>query len=257
MRKYLFVWLKSASLSAQSNLQQKGGALMFITGKFIRFGFFLLLLILIGERVSRVSGYTLNQMITFFLFFNFFDIFGQAFFRGLYWFRQQVISGEFDFRLAKPMSPLFQALTRHTDVLDVPLFVIIVVALVRQAVGMPLQTLGVFIVLTAAGMIIVTAIHVFIAGLGVITTEVDHTMMIYRDLSSMARVPTDIYAPSIRAFLTFIIPIGIAYTIPAKAFLGILSSGLIIYSIFASVIFFAASLVFWRYALTQYSSASS
>ena len=257
MRKYLFVWFKSASLSIQSNLQQRGGSLMFMLGKIIRFTFFIVLLVLIGERVSQVSGYSLNQMIIFFLFFNFFDIFGQTFFRGIYWLRHQVISGEFDFRLTKPMSPLFQALTRQTDVLDLPLFIIIVAILAKQAVSLPLSSLAVFLILIISGMLIVTAIHIFVAGIGVMTTEVDHTIMIYRDLSSMARVPTDIYSPSIRAFLTFIIPIGIAYTIPAKAFLQIISPIFIIYAILASLVFFSISIYFWRYALTKYSSASS
>src|SRR4030042_278722 len=130
MRKYLLVWFKSASLSVQSNLQQRGGSLLFILGKIIRFSFFLILLTIIGERVSKISGYTLNQMIIFFLFFNFFDIFGQTFFRGIYWFREQVISGEFDFRLVKPMSPLFQALTRQTDILDLPIILIVIIVFV-------------------------------------------------------------------------------------------------------------------------------
>lgn len=230
---------------------------MFLTGKIIRFSFFLLLLLLIGERVSKVSGYSLHQMVVFFLFFNFFDMLGQIFFRGIYHFRQIVISGEFDFNLLKPISPLFQALTRVTDVLDIPLFSIISFYLIKQAMKLPINLLFSFGILTFGALLIITAIHIFVAGIGVITTEVDHTIMIYRDLSSMARVPTDIYAPSIRAFLTFIIPIGIAFTIPAKAFLGILSSGFAIYSIIASLFFFALSLKFWKYALTQYSSASS
>src|SRR3989304_8625296 len=207
MHKYLFVWFKSASLSVQSSIAQRGGAIMFMIGKLIRFGFFLMLLILIGEKVSLVTGYSLDQMVIFFLFFNLFDIFGQTFFRGIYWFRDQIISGEFDFRLVKPMSPLFQALTRQTDVLDVPLFIIIIIVLIKPALTLSPLSLLFFIILSLSGFIIVTAIHIFVAGLGVVTTEVDHTIMIYRDLSSMARVPTDIYSPSIRVLLTFIIPL--------------------------------------------------
>ncbi len=230
---------------------------MFMIGKLIRFGFFLMLLILIGEKVSLVTGYSLDQMVIFFLFFNLFDIFGQTFFRGIYWFRDQIISGEFDFRLVKPMSPLFQALTRQTDVLDVPLFIIIIIVLIKPALTLSPLSLLFFIILSLSGFIIITAIHIFVAGLGVVTTEVDHTIMIYRDLSSMARVPTDIYTPFIRNLITFIIPIGIAYTLPAKAFLNLLSPWLFIASIAAAAVTLTASLKFWHYALTQYSSASS
>lgn len=257
MKKYFRVWINSATLSVQANLEQRGGALMFIIGKFIRFGFFLTLLVLIADRVDQVSGYSLHQLVIFFLFFNFFDMTGQIFFRGIYWFRQQVVSGEFDFRLLKPINPLFQALTRQTDILDFPLLFIILAYLSIQALDQPLLNLIAFVVMAISGLIIVTAIHIFVAALGVITTEVDHTIMIYRDLSSMARVPTDIYALPVRLFITLIVPIGIAFTIPAKAFLGLLSTPLLLFSLFISTVFFYLSLRFWRYALTQYSSASS
>lgn len=230
---------------------------MFIIGKFIRFGFFLTLLILIGDNVNQVSGYTLQQLITFFLFFNFFDIIGQLFFRGIYWFRQQIISGEFDFRLIKPINPLFAALTRQTDLLDLPLLFMITAYLVYQARLLPITTLALVLFLTILAFLIITAIHISVAALGILTTEVDHTIMIYRDVSSMARVPTDIYVLPIRFLITFILPIGIAYNFPAKAFLGILSFQFILLSILIAITFFFLSLRFWNHALTKYSSASS
>jgi len=257
MKKYFRVWFKSSTLSVQSNLTQRGGALMFITGKFIRFGFFLILLALIAERVDQVSGFTLQQLVIFYLFFNLFDIIGQVLFRGIYRFRQQILSGEFDFRLVKPMSPLFQALTRETDLLDLPLLIIVLVYLLQDALKQPFQNLIYFLVLFLAGVLIITAIHIFVAAFGIITTEVDHTIMIYRDLSAMARFPIDIYALPIRAFLTFIIPISIAFTVPAKAFMGLIALPTVIFSLFISTLFFLLSLRFWRFALTKYSSASS
>ncbi|MBI2009596.1 MAG: ABC-2 family transporter protein [Candidatus Chisholmbacteria bacterium] len=257
LRKYFIVWLKSASLSTQSNLTQRFGAILFITGKLIRFGFFLVLLIVIGDRVSSTTGYSLNQMIIFFLLFNLLDMFGQIFFRGIYWFRQQVVTGEFDFRLTKPMSALFQALTRQTDILDLPLFILIIIYLAKNAAAFAPIPWGLFVALTLAGLVVITAVHIAVAALGVLTTEVDHTMMIYRDLSAMARVPIDIYGSSIRTFLTFIIPIGIAYTIPAKAFLGLVSIQTALISIAIAIASFFLSLILWRFALTKYSSASS
>lgn len=257
MKKYWRTWIRSSTLSAQSNLTQRGGALMFITGKFIRFGFFWLLLILISDRVDQVSGYSLNQMVIFYLFFNLFDIIGQLLFRGIYWFRQQIISGEFDFRLLKPMSPIFQVLTRETDLMDLPLLAFVLIYLAKEAIHQPVSNLLYFLVLFIAGLLIITAIHIVVAGLGILTTEVDHTIMIYRDLSAMARFPIDIYALPIRTLLTFIIPISIAFTIPAKAFMGLINPQTFLFSFFISLFFFILSLKFWHFALSKYSSASS
>lgn len=257
MEKYFLVWLQLSTIAAQENMGQRAGALMFILGKFIRFGTFYYLLVLIGDRVDQISGYSLNQMIAFFLFFNLFDLIGQMFFRGIYFFRSQIVSGEFDFKLTKPISPLFQALTRQTDILDLPLLFFVLILLGTHALTQPLGNLAAFIFLFLNGLVIVAGVHIFVAALGIITTEVDHTIMIYRDLSSMARFPIDIYPTIIRSFLTFVVPIAIAYTIPAKAFMGLISLQTFIFSLFISLFFFFLSLLFWRFALTKYSSASS
>ena len=257
MKKYWKVWWTSALLSIQATLANRVSVVFFTLGKFLRFFLFIGFLLMLHNRVERIVGYSLSQMITFFLMFNLLDLFGQVFFRGIYWFRQQVISGEFDFRLVKPMSALFQALTRHTDILDVPLILVVLFFLVRQISQLPSVSWPLFLVVTLSGMFVVTAIHIVVTALGVITTEVDQTIMIYRDLSQMARVPIDIYTDGIRALLTFVIPIAIAFTFPAKALLGLLAPRTVAITFIASLGFLILSFQLWRYALTKYSSASS
>jgi ABC-2 type transport system permease protein len=115
----------------------------------------------------------------------------------------------------------------------------------------------VFILASIAGVILSTSIHIFVAALGVLTTEVDHTMWIYRDLSLMARFPIDIYTDFLRALLTFVLPVGIIFTFPAKAFMGILGINNLLIAIVMAGVFYYLSILFWRYSLTKYSSASS
>lgn len=254
---YLKIWWTSTILSIESVFENRVGVIFFTSGKLIRFAFFIGFLLVIHQKVEKISGYTLNQMITFFLMFNILDLFGQLFFRGIYGFRQQVVSGEFDFRLTKPISPLFQALTRHTDILDVPLFLLTLFLLIKQGISISASQFFLFCLSLIGGFVIVTAIHVAVAALGVLTTEVDHTIMIYRDLSQMARIPVDIYTDSIRALLTFVIPIAIAYTLPAKSLMGLVSPRSIFLGLALASLSLFLSLKFWKYALTQYSSASS
>lgn len=257
MRKYLAVWLTTTTLSVETALENRKAAVFFLAGKFMRFFLYLFFLYFIGSRVAVIGGYDLNQMINFYLVFNLLDLFGQIFFRGIYWFRQQIITGEFDFKLAKPVNSLFQVLTRETDILDLPLLLMVIVMLVIINFGVPIFQVGLFLVMILIGVIIITAVHILVASLGVITTEVDHTIMIFRDVSAMARFPVDIYAPAIRSLLTFVLPVAIAYTFPAKALMGLLTPGLIIFSLFGALVVWWLSLRLWRYALTQYTSASS
>ena len=213
-------------------------------------------MVVLGKK-GQIAGFNLNQMITFFLIFNLLDILGQLFFRGIYFFRRKVVSGQLDLVLIKPINPLFQSLTARTDFLDLPLLLIIIWMLIRVDINITLPGLFLFFLLFCCGFLVIADIHILVASIGVITTEVDHAIWIYRDLSRLARIPVDIYVGLFRAFLTFIIPIALIFTFPAKALMGILSWQWIIYSLCVSVVLFFVSLRFWRFALTKYSSASS
>ena len=85
-----------------------------------------------------------------------------------------------------------------------------------------LMVLG-FIVLLINSLLISGAFHIFVLSLGVLTTSVDHLIMVYRDMTGLVRVPVDFYTQPLRFLITFIIPLGIMYTFPAQALMGLLS----------------------------------
>jgi len=257
LKKYFKVWLKTTVLSFQVYLFSRGASLLYLLGKFFRFGFFIILLYLVFGKTSSLAGFSLSQFITFFLVFNLLDILGQLFFRGIYWFRGEVITGKFDLTLVKPVNPLFQILTGRTDFLDLPLLLVVIFLLIKINPVVSWLNLLLFGLILGCGFLLVIAIHILVASVGVLTTEVDHSMWIYRDLSFMVRVPVDIYQSSVRAFLTFILPLAVVFNFPAKALLGILSWQSVIYSIIISMVFLRLSLFIWSLALTKYSSASS
>ncbi|MDZ7586743.1 MAG: ABC-2 family transporter protein [Patescibacteria group bacterium] len=257
LKRYFIYWLKSNELTLESLMADKLSSVLFITGKLLRFGFMLGFLFAIKEKIKLVSGYNVDQLVIFFLIYNLFDLAGQFFYRGIYWFRNEIISGDLDFKLVKPISPLFQVLTSHTDFLDIPQFIIVIIILIIKTPHVIWQDALVFCFLSFVSMIILTAVHIFIAAIGVITTEVDHTIWIFRNLSGMAQSPVDIYAEGVRAFLTFFIPIGLIFTFPAKALYGLLSPFAIFLAATMAVIFYYLSIKFWYYSLKTYASASS
>jgi ABC-2 type transport system permease protein len=159
--------------------------------------------------------------------------------------------------LLKPLNPLFQVLVSHTDWLDIPPLILTIVFLVIKLPAIGMTELLTFIFMGIIAMVLVTAIHIFVAAIGVLTTEVDHAIWIYRDLSQMARFPVDIYAEGVKFFLNFIVPIGLIFTVPAKALFGVLSIQWIILTLAFAAVFYLMILKFWNYALKQYSSASS
>ncbi|MBI2622353.1 ABC-2 family transporter protein [Candidatus Microgenomates bacterium] len=258
--KYIKVWYLLTVNSFSTALVSRFGAVLFFTGKLIGFFFFLLFLMLLVDRTQTLIGYSLWQVILFFLTFNLIDTISQFFFREVYRFRYQVVTGNFDLILVRPINPLFRALAGGADFLDlvtIPLLLISIVYAAGKVESITFTNATFYILLTLNGLVLSTAFHVLVLAIAILTTEIDHTIMIYRDITKMGRVPIDIYNQLLRGLLTFVVPVGLMMTFPVKALLGLLSWPGIIISFAMGAIFFFASLKLWSYSLRHYSSASS
>ena len=245
------------AMTFSSLMSTRLASLLFISGKIARIFLFILLLLALKTKITLLSGYTLDQLLIFYLIYTLFDLLGQIFFRGIYWYRSDLLSGNFDFTLTKPLSPLFQVLVNHTDWLDIPPLILTVIFLIYKLPSVSVSTLLGFIFLSFLAMILITAVHIFVAAIGVLTLEVDHTIWIFRDLSQMARFPVDIYTQGVQFFLTYIIPIAFIFTFPAKILLGLLTGRLILITVLVTIAFYWLVIKFWHYALKTYASASS
>ena len=260
VRKYFILWGKLTANSFLSILASRFGASIFLLGKTLRFLFFFVFLLTIFTKISFIATYSVAQAVFFFLTFNLIDTTTQLFFREVYRFRQLVVTGDFDLVLTKPMNPLFRALVGGADPLDLLMlipYIGLLIYLSLQLGGIQFWSVTLYLILILNGFLIAAGFHILVLALAVVTTEIDHTIMIYRDLTSMGRVPIDIYREPLRGILTFIIPIGIMMTFPAKAFLGLLSPTSMLLAFIVGLVFFILSVRIWRFALTQYSSASS
>lgn len=259
LRRYCRLWyllsLKSLFLSFLSRF----GATIFIIAKISRLVFFLLFLIFALREGKILANYTLSQVILFFLTFNLVDMMAQLFFREVYRFRPLIISGNFDFILLKPMNSLFPVLLGGADFLDLITLLPLLIAIVFLAGSFKLTVIGVvaYLLLVINGLLIAASFHIMVLALAVLTTEIDHTMMIYRDLTQLGQIPIDVYQEPIRSFLTFVIPVAIMMTFPAKALMSLLSFPMILLSLVMSAILFPTALKIWRYSLRYYTSASS
>ena len=96
--------------------------------------------------------------------------------------------------------------------------------------------------------------HIVVLALGILTTEVDHAMMIYRDVTRVGTLPIDIYKEPLRSIFTFVLPVGIMMTFPVKALLGMLDYRLIFACVIVSSGMLFVSLKLWNFALKKYQS---
>lgn len=260
INKYLKVWWIMTIRASQVAFSSRFSALIFIVGKILRFLFFLMFIIILASKTKVISGYSIWEIIFFFATFNLVDTIAQLFLREVYRFRSYVVSGDFDYFLIKPLSPLFRSLFGGSDVLDMPMLVISIFFILfsEGKIGnVSLFGIGLYILLIFNAFLIAVAFHILVIAVGILTTEVDNTLWLYRDLTQMGRVPIDIYREPLRGILTFAIPVGIMMTFPSKALMGLLSIQSVVIALLVGVILFCGSFKLWQYAIKHYSSASS
>ncbi len=260
INKYFKVWWILTTKAAQIALESRFGSTMFILGKILRFAFLLIFIVIVATGAETIAGYDTWQVILFFATFNLIDSVPQFFFREVYRFRLYVVSGDFDYFLVKPLSPLFRSLFGGADILDSFTIIIAVVLLIvatSNINGVTVVGISIYIILIINAFLITTALHIFVLALGVITTEIDSALWIYKDLTAMGRFPIDIYKEPLRGFITFVVPIGIMISFPPMALLGFLSAQIILFAMAVGISIFLLSLKVWKFALRKYSSASS
>lgn len=259
LKRYFKIWLIMSRNSFLAVFNQKAALSIFLIGKLLRFFFFFGFIIFLLKGTKSLAGYNLNQTLLFFLTFNLIDTVSQFLFREVYRFRPLIISGGFDLVLSKPVSALFRSLMGGADIIDLITIVPLTIATFYIARLLnPSFMQGIFYVLLIInGLIIASAFHIFVLGLGIISFEIDHTIMIYRDLFNLGRFPIDIYKEPLRGILTFLVPVGIMVSFPAKAIMGLMTPMGVIWSLIFGVLILAFSFRFWNFALKKYTSASS
>jgi ABC-2 type transport system permease protein len=256
---YTKIWGIMAKNSFLNWSANRNVFLVFLFGKIIRYVAYFGFLYFLVKGTNGFLGYSQNQILFFTATYVFIDTVSQFFFRNVYSFRPMIVSGDFDLVLVKPLNALFRVLMGGPDPIDLITIppIIFMVAWIGSLLHPTVFQILSYVLLLLNGLIIAAAFHIFVLGFGIITLEVDHTIEIYRDLTSMGRFPIDIYKQPFQWILTFIIPIGVMVTFPAKAFEGFIGPLGIFMSLIFGIILILISLKFWNFALTKYTSASS
>lgn len=258
---YFTIWKTWAFNALQETFVNRGSNALFFMGKTLRLAMTLVVLLLIKQNIKTFSGYTGDQMVVFFLVYQFIDNIAQSLFRGVYMFGRQVKNGEFDFDLLKPINPLFRSLMGNPDINDViflvPSTAISIYILSTLDLNITLASVLAFILLLINSLLIATALHIIVLSIAIFTTDVDGVVWMYRDLSRLGQFPISAYLELMRYALFFLVPIGMMITIPAEILINTQPTYSIGIASAVGVSFLAFSLWLWNTALKNYTSASS
>lgn len=256
MKKTFHIFFLFSKYSIKSTLQNRFSTILFIIGKLVRFSIFFFFISYLLQKTQVLAGYTFHQTLIFFLTYNVIETIAQLLFREVYRFGPLVVSGELDTILIKPYHPFLRILVGGVDPLDMFTLVIYLALLIYfiLSAGVQIILLIPYIALIINALIIATSFHIAVLALGVLTTEVDHTIMLYRDITRLGTFPIDIYKEPLKSILTFVIPIGIMMSFPVKSLFRILSFPLLTFSITLSCTMLLLALMMWNKALQKYQS---
>lgn len=262
VKKYWRVWLRLTKLQFESQVANaRFAATIFILGKVSRFLFVFILTSVVIGRAQSLLGYNLSEVIFMLALFVWASTLTQLLFRGVYQFRQKVQDGSFDFYLLTPLSPLFLSLFSAADPMDLLLMIpyTYIVGLTWQQSGHPFTLAAFLFVLFAVILMFAFAftIHTLVVAIGVRYLEVDNLIMLFRDIEKMGSYPIDIYGPYVGGFLTYVIPIAMSATIPAKLVFGQTNPVILLGFLVLAVIQVKFALWIWGRSLAHYTSASS
>ena len=257
--RYFKIWLLMAKNAFSAWLTRKSSVAVFLAGKIIRYIFYFSSLYFLVERANGLAGYNAYQALFFTATYTFVDTFAQVLFRNVYTYRQMVVSGDLDLVLVKPINALFRIVLGGPDIIDLITIppILFVLIYIGSFLNPTLTNVIYFILLLINSIIISLAFHIAIVAFGTITLEIDHTMLIFRDLSSMGRIPIEVYKEPLKSLITYILPIGIMMSFPAKAMIGLISFWGVIGTLLVGVLLLILSLKYWQFALKKYTSASS
>lgn len=176
-------------------------------------------------------------------------------------FLTDIRQGTFDFVLTKPRdSQLLMSIRRISiwSLMDVLLgAAVLLVALVRLGRGLSIPQVLAFLIVLAAGAVIVYSFWLMLATIAFWFVKVENILVVFQSMYQAGRWPVSIYPAALRVLLTFLVPVAFAVTVPAEAIVGRLTWTSLVAALGLAGAIFAAARAFWLYGVRNYSGASA
>jgi len=223
--------------------------------------FFLMILLVIYRNTNMVAGWNRGDAFilaaTVFLMNSVFT----GFFFSLNEIPQHVRQGTLDFIITKPVDTQFWISIRKFEFGQIGTFlagsVMVVVGVVTAHLHpSPAQWAGYF-VLVAASLLIFYSFNLILMTTGIWLVRVDNLWVLGETLTQIARFPIDIYGVALRRMFVYFVPLAFIATIPSSELKNGFDLRMVGLGFLWSAIFLVAARLFWRFALTRYTSASS
>jgi len=176
-------------------------------------------------------------------------------------FNASVRDGSLDYMLLQPVNSMFLVSFSRITVWRL-VDLILAIALITVGVNMagevttPLNIL-MFTVLTISGSMVIYSLWIVLIAFTFWFTKFDNNVTILQALTDTGRYPVTVYPWWLRVIVTYIVPIGLATTVPVQALRGELTGWNVLVFIGVSVVAFFIATRVWKVGVKKYSGASS
>ena len=221
----------------------------------------ILILYVMFDKAESVGGWSFSEAITLYGVFMIMEaIVDIAIHPNLNKIPEYIRTGNMDFYLIKPLSSQFISSLRHYSFWTIPQFVLgffVMIYGVLKSGQLNLVNIPISFLFLLSGLGILYSLGLILSTLSFWFVKIDNIHQLIFAFMSAARVPVSAYSGPIRFMFSFIVPVAFVTTVPAQAALGKLNLGFAMASIVVSIGLLLTSHLFWRYAVANYSSASS
>jgi ABC-2 type transport system permease protein len=176
-------------------------------------------------------------------------------------FIESVRDGTLDFTLTKPEDAQLLVSIRQVNIwsfMDIAFGLgVLAFALTQLGEKVGVAQTGEFLLMLAAGGVIIYSFFLILATLSFWFVRVENFLTIFQSMYEAGRWPVSLYPGWLRYGLTFVVPVAFATTVPAEALIGRLTPVTLLVAILIAVFLFVVSRVFWRIGLRHYSGTSA
>ncbi|WP_127532826.1 ABC transporter permease [Paenibacillus kobensis] len=262
---YAVLYGRFLSLYMRSKMQYKMDTLLTSAAVLIRECVTVVTLYLMLQKFSVINGWDLGQLLFMYSFVFLSYSLCILVFAGVRDFQGIVHQGEFDSYLTKPLNPLFQVISRRSDLmamlghggLGLILFLYAFREAGVEATGM--NVLKVVLVLIG-GILIQGALLLVPASLTFWLTKSSQVQeVMFYQMRGFIAYPISIYPKIIQWLLTYLLPFAFVNYYPAHYFVGVGSGGdgLAYLTPVVGLVLFGLALLLWRTGINRYKSTGN
>jgi ABC-2 type transport system permease protein len=176
-------------------------------------------------------------------------------------FNSSIRDGSMDYTLLQPANSLFLVtfsrliLWRIWDL--VLAIILIVVGIEMSGSAATPVNIVIFLFLAASGALIIYSLWVILIALTFWFVKFDNNVTILQAFLDAGRFPATVYPTWLRLFVTFIVPIAVATTVPLQGLRGELDAVRLVIYLSIGILSFLLATQVWRFGIRRYASASS